>query len=134
MGYMKLWDKKTGENRGYIAADAVQNVMVVPDKSLPNDNLCPVSWYQDSDGQLWLDSKNAAFQRRQLGLGSANVADWGIPSPGGWRNPLIYHADKTIELKDHPNRFLSLPNGIGGSVYWSGDANDPTILCGQIED
>jgi hypothetical protein len=136
-GYLRLWDKKTGNPRGYIAADAVQNVMTVPTKTQPNDNLCPVlfAWAPGETGNVWLESANAAFQKRQMGVGYSNVADWGMPSPGGFRGPLRYHfhEDKTIELAEQRGRFLCYPTDSSGNLYWSGSADDPTILCAELE-
>jgi hypothetical protein len=137
VGYLRLWDRKTGDARGYIAADAVQNVMTVPTKGRPNEYLCRVNWTwaPGETGNVWLNSDNAAFQSRQMGLSYANVADWGIPSPGGFRNPLRFHfdGDKTIELADSRGRFLSMPTYSDRTLYWSGGPDDPTILCAELE-
>jgi hypothetical protein len=131
-GYLRIWDKKTGEQKGYIAADAVQNAWVIANKDDPNHYICVCNFtWGPIFGSVWLNSSNAAFQQRQLGVGTGNVADWGIPSPGGWRNPLFYHEDtKTIELADQKGRFLVL--GDGNYLYWSGGPDDPNIVCGEI--
>jgi len=132
MQAMKLTIKKTRVSRGYLGANAVQYTIVVPDKNRDNSNLCPVGWDQKDADTLYLDSSNAAFQKRQLGLGYGQAC-WGIPSPGGWRERLIYHPDHTIEAKDRPGRFLCSPEGQDG-VFWSNDGNDPAILTCVMED
>jgi hypothetical protein len=62
-----------------------------------------------------------------LGVGTNAHACWGLWTPTGWVNAVVYNADHTIPWKAYPQCKLYGPVG-NGWVKWSDGSDNQNIL------
>jgi hypothetical protein len=120
---MACYNLSTGELAGYLASSG-NNAYLTQDVN-GAENL---QWYSNG-ADLYL-RKDTDPNDRYLGVGWNSYACWGLWTPTGWVNPVIYNTDHTISLKGDPNRKLYGPEG-NGWVRWSAgnDQNQNILRC-----
>ena len=130
---MACYNLATNQLVGYVGAGGSLNasVAIVANKADGTN----VKWaYVGSDTYL---EKETTPNDRYLGLGDQSYACWGLWTPTGWVNPIVYNPDGTISLKADSGRKLYGPYRSLGSDWavWSerGD-NNQNILRFEMVD
>jgi hypothetical protein len=130
---MACYNLATNQLVGYLGAGGSLNadVSIVADKA----DGAAVKWaYVGSDTYL---EKDTTPDDRYMGLGVRSYACWGLWTPTGWVNPIVYNPDHTISLKADLSRKLYGPYRYLGSDWavWSepGD-NNQNILRFEMVD
>jgi hypothetical protein len=105
-----------------------------------NNNLDLLQDADDAANLVWYSSGSDLYLRkattpndRYLGLGWNGYACWGLWTPTGWVNPVVYNSDHTISLKEDPKRKLYGPYG-NDWVCWTGGEDNQNILRCEMTD
>ena len=125
-GKMKCTNRSTGAFVGYLASSG-NNVCLSQDAAGGETlSWCPYG------SDLYL-RRSASPSDRYLGLGWNGYACWGLWTPTGWVNAIVYNkADGTISLKGDEKRKLYGPYG-NGWVCWSDGEDNQNILTCELE-
>ena len=130
---MACYNLATNQLVGYVGAGGSLNasVSIVANKA----DGANVKW-APAGSDMYLE-KDTDPNDRYLGVGTSSAACWGLWTPTGWINPIVYNPDRTISLKEDPRRKLYGPYRLLGSdwAYWSepGDNNQNILRFEMVE-
>jgi hypothetical protein len=117
---MKCFNLSTGDFVGYLANSNSWAFLTQDEGSAAN-----LAW-SPNGADMYLQNE-ASPSNRYLGLGTNSYACWGLWTPTGWVNAVLYNQDHTISLKAFPSNKLYGPYG-NGWVCFSGGEDNQNIL------
>ncbi len=123
-GVMKCSNLMTGQFLGYLGTAYNQYVDIVADKS----QAAQLKW-RYSGAELYLE-KATEPNDRYLGVGANSYACYGLWTPTGWVDAVLYNNDKTISLKSDPKRKLYIYGD--NYVCWSDGESNQSILVFEM--
>lgn len=118
--HAKCWAKKDKKFLGWLGSTQGGDAMLARTEAGAHG----VCW--DFEGTDLFLQKDTTSHERWLGLGNRSYASWGFG--GGYYAPVIYNANGTIALKDHPTRLLFLDNDDWLSWTQPGKDNDNILI------
>jgi hypothetical protein len=127
-GVMKCTNIVTNEFRGYLGTATNQYADIVSDISAA----AKFKWYSYYS-ELYLERQTEPNDR-YLGVGvtlsGITYADYGLWTPTGWVNAVLYNSDKSISLKADPRRKLYEYDDY---VCWTNGESNQNILAFELD-